>query len=238
MECLAFKVGIGIIPPLNPSVTTELNYSTKPPAHLSAPERVVGHGEAVDRVVNPRLPGHAVSEPVQPLVILSPAPLAASLTSSLASHNSPDVSNSLAASKALTRSLPLVAPSIISVWVPASAPRGVLRQLAVSQGEQTRHWKPGKSPCVVRIEEKWIITQSECYKKGISFLKLCWWPSYLSETAAGPCGCLLYTEHCIVVGVVVPAAVLLLSHCCYLTSPDNQKFHNNFHMEPAGHCLR
>ena len=108
MECLAFKVRIGIISPLNPSVTTELNYSKMSPAHLTAPERVVGHRETVDRVVHTWLPGHTVSKPVQSLVILSPS----SLTSS---RHSPDVPNSLAASKALTRSLPLVAPSNISV---------------------------------------------------------------------------------------------------------------------------
>ena len=111
MECLAFKVRIGIISPLNPSVTTELNFSKMSPLHLTAPERVVGHREAVDRVVHTWLPGHTVSKPVQSLVILSPSSLT-SLTSSL---TSPDVPNSLAASKALTRPLPLVAPSNISV---------------------------------------------------------------------------------------------------------------------------
>ena len=99
------------------------------PGTQSKPKRIVWHGEAVHRVVHPRLPRDAVSQPVQPLVIFSPAPLT-SLTSSLTS-DSPHVPNSLTASKALARPLPLVSLSHIPIRVPASASRGVLRQLAV-----------------------------------------------------------------------------------------------------------
>ena len=127
MKCLALKIRIRIISPLNPSVTAELNYSEMPSENQSKPKRVVGYGEAVNRVVDPRLPGNALSEPVQPLMIFSPA----SLTSSLASRHSPDIPHSLTASKALARPLPLVSPSHIPIGVSASASRGVLRQLAV-----------------------------------------------------------------------------------------------------------
>ena len=97
------------------------------PGTQSKPKRIVWHGEAVDRVVHPRLPRDAVSQPVQPLMIFSPAPLTlTSLTS-----DSPHVPNSLTASKALARPLPLVSLSHIPIRVPASASRGVLRQLAV-----------------------------------------------------------------------------------------------------------
>ena len=94
----------------------------------SKPKRIVWHREAVHRVVHPRLPRDAVSQPVQPLMILSPASL--TLTASLAS-DSPHVPNSLTASKALARPLPLVSLSHIPIRVPASASRGVLRQLGV-----------------------------------------------------------------------------------------------------------
>ena len=97
------------------------------PGTQSKPKGIVWHGEAVHRVVHPRLPRDAVSQPVQPLMILSPAPLTlTSLTS-----DSPHVPNSLTASKALARPLPLVSLSHIPIRVPASASRGVLRQLAV-----------------------------------------------------------------------------------------------------------
>ena len=130
MKCLALKIRIRIISPLNPSVTAELNYSEMPSENQSKPKRVVWYGEAVNRVVDPRLPGDALSEPVQPLMIFSPASLTP-LTSSLASRHSPDIPHSLTASKALARPLPLVAPSHIPIGVSASASRGVLRQLAV-----------------------------------------------------------------------------------------------------------
>ena len=96
------------------------------PGTQSKPKGIVWHGEAVHRVVHPRLPRDAVSQPVQTLMILSPASLTSSLTC-----DSPHVPNSLTASKALARPLPLVSLSHIPIRVPASTSRGVLRQLAV-----------------------------------------------------------------------------------------------------------
>ena len=117
MKCLALKIRIRIISALNPSVTAELNCSEMPSENQSKPKRIVGYGEAVNRVVNTRLPGDALSEPVKPLMIFSSASLTSltSLTSSLASRHSPDIPNSLTASKALASPLPLVAPSHIPI---------------------------------------------------------------------------------------------------------------------------